>query len=347
LIRLVGNLDCEAAWAGAPPPPAHVARRIAALATTMRALVDGDDVMLWTAVGVTPSRIPAVPGLPPVRLAVGVPPAGVPALAWGATAERRPAPPIERITAAIDPGLRAALAATPPDVAIARAVNDRRFAFRLRETYDGVLAGSAVVDAIERFDAAARDAAAATGGWIAKAAIAAAGRDRARGGVPVRDDVRVRVARLIERHGAVVVEPALDVRAEYGVTGAIDAAGAVAILEPHALHVRGGGFDGITPRPERIDPGHHAAAIAIATAVGGELCIAGYRGPYTVDSIVHAGGFHPLSEINARLTFGVVARALCARLGRTRFRVGDALPSGDIVPLVAPIGDDPSAAWLA
>ena len=66
-------------------------------------------------------------------------------------------------------------------------------------------------------------------------------------------------------------------------------------------------------------------------------------GPFAIDGFVYWDGarrLRPLVEINARHTFGHVARALgCGRLGFTP------APAGATV-LVAPIDGDPTTAWI-
>ena len=85
-------------------------------------------------------------------------------------------------------------------------------------------------------------------------------------------------------------------------------------------------------------------------AVGKRVAEHGYRGPFGIDAWRYrdADGethFHPLGEINARLTFGLVAHALVERLKKPLgLNDGDTLvlhlrereidPSGGELPLV-------------
>jgi hypothetical protein len=352
VIHVLGNLACERDWRGAPPVPAFVGQRIAALATLVRALVDADEVTVWTPVAVEPARIPAVDGLPAVRLAVGVPPPGAQVLAWGASAALvDPAPP-RAITAALDPALRAALAAPLPSVEVARAVNDRRFAIDVARAA-GVAPARVLTAAAAAHDAetdpilAAAAAESPSRAWIAKAPLTSAGRDRLVDTVPLTPRTRARLATLVAEHGAVTVEPWLDRRRDVAITGAIDAHGAVAVLAPHGLDSDARGtFRGIDVAPPSLAPADAARLTAVAHAAGAALAARGYRGPYTIDAFEHTAGFAPLVEINARLSFGVVARALAARLGRTRLRTGTGAPPPGALVLVAPGARDDGAAWL-
>ncbi|HTQ78717.1 MAG TPA: hypothetical protein VMM92_01890, partial [Thermoanaerobaculia bacterium] len=104
------------------------------------------------------------------------------------------------------------------------------------------------------------------------------------------------------------------------------------------------------------------AAMAVSNALERE----GYLGPFGVDSYFYrppAGGrvFHPLGEINVRMTFGLIARVLLERLSeplgiapdaRVRLLFGARLPETEarVVPLLLP-GARPGAkeggaAWL-
>ena len=63
-----------------------------------------------------------------------------------------------------------------------------------------------------------------------------------------------------------------------------------------------------------------------------KLAQAGYRGPFGIDAFVYGTGYdrqlYPLCEINARHTFGHVARALGRRLGITRLGFDPGMPAG-------------------
>jgi hypothetical protein len=106
-----------------------------------------------------------------------------------------------------------------------------------------------------------------------------------------------------------------------------------------------GGFLGIDRSPPPLSPAEHARLAEVAAAVSAALVRAGYAGPFGIDAFVHAQDgerrLHPLCEINARHTFGHVARAL----GATRLGFGPEAPPGATV-LIAPAADDPTTAWI-
>jgi hypothetical protein len=83
--RIVGNLDCEASFAGRPGVRPRVEKAISALGTLLRAFAAGDDV-LWVPHLVCFERMAEVPGLPQPCLESGhlegMPPAGR-VIAWG------------------------------------------------------------------------------------------------------------------------------------------------------------------------------------------------------------------------------------------------------------------------
>jgi hypothetical protein len=98
------------------------------------------------------------------------------------------------------------------------------------------------------------------------------------------------------------------------------------------------------------------------------LVTRGYRGPFGIDCWRWRDRegllrFHPLGEINARLTFGIVARALVdrvlpgggegSRLDSIRLALGSGLElraresaGAAVVPLLLPGPEDDRAAWL-
>lgn len=349
MIALFGNLACELEWRGHGTVPAAVASRIAALATLMRGLIEADEVTVFTPVPVDAARIPDVPGLPRVRLAVGIPAPATVGLAWGATnAVTLTPPPVDAITAALPEPVRHALAVPLVSVDVARAVNDRRLAIRLDRTWALTWAGrdESLEPLLERAAAISP-----TSTWIAKAPLTSAGRDRVRGTLPVTPDIRTRLDRLLAEHGVLVIEPWLDRRADFGTPIAIDADGTITALDPHGLVVDAhGGFRGID-LASPLDRLRGLMLHAVLEKMAQQIVNSGYRGVATVDSFTHVDrdGREQLRfvvEINARLSFGIVARALCARLGRTSLRVGTDAPPPDALVLVAPTASDPSAAWL-
>ena len=76
----------------------------------------------------------------------------------------------------------------------------------------------------------------------------------------------------------------------------------------------------------------------------------GLPGCQRVPEVVGAEIFQPLSEINARLTFGHVTRKFAERIGVPRVVLrthhGPIPDSPGVVPLLLPGGEDGTGAWL-
>lgn len=208
-------------------------------------------------------------------------------------------------------------AGTPPSADLmwaepgAKHVNDRRFALALAQRLGCALPGARVIASPDDIDLA--------GPWVAKAPWTTAGRDRCFG---TGRELPPELARLLAAHGELVVEPWLDRTADFAICG--DTEGR--LLPPHRLITsERGTFRGIA-----LGEGP-AELIDVARAVGDALRAAGYRGPFGVDAFVHAGGLHPLCEINARHTFGHVAHALARRRGAKTLGLGPHAPPGATV----------------
>jgi hypothetical protein len=193
-------------------------------------------------------------------------------------------------------------------VEVARRANDRRLAAAVARglgEHDAVIATT-----MEELEAALGDH------WIAKATICAAGRDRVRRrGRALDDATRVRLERLMARGGALIVEPWRERTLDLGQPGIVGDDGAVELAPPHlSLHDEAGGFRGIVIGDPRADA--YAAELAgTGRAAGAALARVGYRGRFVVDAFVHPGGLRSCVEINARWTFGWVARLWAERLG--------------------------------
>jgi hypothetical protein len=318
-VRLLGNLDCEARWAGVALPGA-VQRRISLYGTLLAACApDGDRPEIWVPAEVDPARLIAHPRWTPavVRSSSAPDPPGAFDLAWA------------------DPA--------------AAAANDRSRALAIAGELGVALPGARVIGSLAELDA--QLAAHVAGPWICKARWTAAGRDRARGAGAPTGELRTRIARMLERFGPLVVEPWLDRVLDLGVCGEVAADTAVRLLEPHRIVTDPrGGFLGIELSPqldrEIADP-LCAVAREAATRLAAQT---GYRGRFAIDAFVYraAGSaghrLHPLCEINARHSFGWIAHALGRRLG-TR-RLGFGVPPPGATVLIAP-GPDRVTAWCA
>ncbi|MDX2092746.1 MAG: hypothetical protein SFX73_33075 [Kofleriaceae bacterium] len=306
-MRVLANLDCEARWAGVTLPRA-VGARISLYASLLAAFSE-EPAEIWAPVAVDARRLCEVPGWQPPRMHVGAP----------AQADLRWAEPL------------------------AREVNDRRFALALGRARGVALPGTRVLASVDEL-------ADVTGASVVKAAWTSAGRDRCRGDGPPTTEQRTRISRLLAMFGALVFEPWMQRELDVGVCARVTRDGSVTAEPPHGLRTdTRGGFVGVELAPPALAPDERALLAETAEAAGRALFDYGYAGPYALDAFVYRGAdgmrrFHPLCEINARYTFGWVARALGRRFGVTRLGF-DAPPPGATV-LIAPAGDGVTA-WIA
>jgi hypothetical protein len=116
--------------------------------------------------------------------------------------------------------------------------------------------------------------------------------------------------RRLARGEPLIFQPWLEVLREYGVVVEVARAGAHRLLGVSDLRTNGAGAGvgyvlGRPPAPERLKELEEAAAVVCA-----RLRAEGYSGPAGFDALEHAGGLHPLLEVNARYTMGFVALAV-------------------------------------
>jgi hypothetical protein len=312
-VIIYANLDQEARWARTTLP-LHVQKRISAASALLAAFApEGEDIVIYAPAAVDPERV----RFARVDMRVGVPPEWD--VAWAnPTAER---------------------------------ANDRRTALSLAEELGVAIPGSRVIASLDELDAHL-----ATGGaqasndrrWVCKAPWTAAGRDRAHGkGDSADGEVRVHIGRMLERQGAVTFEPWLDRMIDLGICAQLREDGTMHVDRPHTLlSDQRGSFLGIDIVEPALTEAEHSELARVVAAAGARLHALGYSGAFTVDAFVFRDRgmrkLHPLCELNARHTFGHVARALHARLG-TRV-LGFGTPPPDARILVAP-GDDGVSAW--
>ncbi|MEC8895386.1 MAG: hypothetical protein VX675_03595 [Planctomycetota bacterium] len=374
---IVGNLDCETAFAaqssgsrqpGALPRP--VLENISAAATLLR-VFSGEGDRLWTPVEVDADRLSGPPELARPALISGPLPAAEntgEVLAWGesrAVAALRagsPAAPAERPEDPLAEKLWNLPAACPTAAA---AVNDKRFCQRLREKLDLALPASRILENLGELKAHLeneKNRPELSGGWVLKAPFSAAGRLRLIAEGPGAGELELKRARnLFEAHGALVFEPWLERAADFGFCALVLEDRNV-LLGPHGLETDAQGrFRGLafSPSPTVSLPGLEAAVGAAADAAREE----GYLGPLEVDcwSWRDSSGrehFHPLGEINARISFGLVGRAIIETLGEVagwcsqepaRLLIGPQElrdDSAETIELLHPAEPDGCGAWL-
>jgi hypothetical protein len=301
-----------------------------ALGTLLRAFAQEGD-HLWTPAPVDPARVLEVPGLPRPLLESGplerLPPADE-VLEWGAT--------------------------SPVSANIAAAVHHRAFCLELARELGCALPGAAMLASPAELDRHLASPGAPPS-WVLKAPLSASGRDRhiERAGPGLSTPkARRTVERLFERHGPLLFEPWMDRTADFGVSAILTEASLQIVgIHGQLVDVKGQ-FAGIDLQPRLAAP-ERERLLATVEAVAGALRRAGYLGPFGIDAWRYRRQdteiLHPLGEINARRTFGLVAWTFGQRLpGTRRLLLGRALPAPDsgILPLLAPGPQNGPAAWL-
>jgi hypothetical protein len=147
--------------------------------------------------------------------------------------------------------------------------------------------------------------------WVIKSPTGFATRDRVLGrGATLEGAPAVWAERRLKRGETLIFQPWLEVIREYGVVMEISRTGSLEIHGISDLQTNGAGAAtgyilGRAPAPERAD-----ALERIARVIGERLYSEGYHGAVGIDALEHAGGLHPLLEINARYTTGFIALAV-------------------------------------
>lgn len=310
---IYANLDQEARWARTTLPQ-RVLERISAAAMLLASFApEGEEVVIHTPAPVDPARVQFAR----VEVRTGVPPHWD--VAWA------------------DP--------------TAEPANDRRLALTLAGELGIGLIGARVIRSLEELDAHLAADGAAAGferRWVCKAPFTAAGRDRAHGQAEVVDgELRVHLGRMLERFGSLTFEPWLDRMIDLGVCVQLRPDGTTHVDRPHTLLSDArGNFLGIDIVEPALTEGEHAELARVVHGAGTKLHAVGYTGAFTLDAFVYRERgmrkLHALCELNARHTFGHVARALHARLGTRMLGFGTAPPDARI--LVTP-GADGVSAW--
>ncbi len=315
--RILANLLCEDDLAGhrRTSPPRTVLETVAQMAPRLRVFArDGD--RLW-------SPAPTGPGRDESGPLCDLPPADE-VLAWCETPEamaHRGGPrPYTAISWAAPLHELLWQLPTPPPAVIA--VHHRAFHLQIAEEIGCALPGARMVESLVELDRALQIAPHA---WVVKAPLSASGRSRyiERDGPALADPkARRTVERLFERHGPLLFEPWMERTADFGVS---------ALLGPDDLRIVGihgqrvdrkGQFAGIDLQPD-LSARDRNQLLETVEAVATALRRAGYVGPFGIDAWRYRREdgsirLHPLGEINARMTFGLVEWAAAERLLSSR-----------------------------
>lgn len=310
----IANLDCEVSWARASSPGPHkalppaVRRAVSEFSQELRALARDADCFF--------TLDDLQNGLPKeVREASEI-------LVWGQTSET-PSVPSASVQGAGVQGARWTerlwhLGCTAD---IAAACNDRRFALDLGLPDELRLKDVRVVASLEELDRYLVTASLGPGdAWVAKAPWSASGREKLkRRGRVVEGEQRAFATRLLQRYGSLLVEPWMKRTQDFGVAGLVgNSLEESMVFPPHQLVCDAGGvFRGIRVDDEQTLARLGAYAEALDEAAW-TSCRAlhrrGYRGAFGIDTFLYDDGGHErlraVCEINARLSFGHVARAI-------------------------------------
>lgn len=212
---------------------------------------------------------------------------------------------------AAEEGLKTGADVEPLDFQLVERVNSKLWSHALEVEMGWALRGSCVARTPEELKAAAERACpGADDKWVVKSPHGFAARERVLGRGPRVEGAQAAWAfKRLARGEPLIFQPWLEVEREYGVCVEVAEEGAHRLLGVSDLRTNGAGTGvgyvlGRPPTPVRMRELEETAAVVCQ-----RLSAEGYRGPAGFDALEHAGGLHPLLEVNARYTMGFVALA--------------------------------------
>lgn len=333
---IIGNLAAEIELARMVTPGPHpdvrpkVAERIAIAGNHLTVFARPGD-RLWLPAELPPS----CPRAPDVEYLSGPLDAVEPAAAVLAWAE---IPAVARLRA--DTGSPAdaqtwtdQLFQLHPTASVCARVNHRGFAFALAESHSWPLPGACWVTSIGDVERALRASGRVSDGWIVKAPLAAAGRERLQQrGTSLTAEACRRVERLLARYGQLLFEPWVERLRDLACIGIAEPSRIVTFPCHSLVSDERGIFRAAIIDDELADDTAGRAVRRAAERAGQALAEAGYLGPYSVDAFLWrhdrtgAVRLQPMSEINARMTFGLIARAQAMPGRRYRLSLTEEVP---------------------
>lgn len=209
---------------------------------------------------------------------------------------------------------RAGLHAQAPPLAAVQLVNSKKFSHHLEKKHRIALPHAVWIDDIQALPTALE---AIDGPWILKDPWGVSGRGQRRGeGTSLSPAIRRWAENLISSQGGLLLEPRLTVYRELSLHFQIEAAQTVRFIGTCGLisgkegTLRGLEVQKDLDLPPTIFNGAHQAAQAVAAQ--------GYFGPLGIDTMIGDWKgetiYRPITELNARWTFGRMALALFERL---------------------------------
>jgi hypothetical protein len=213
---------------------------------------------------------------------------------------------------AVEEGTSAGAEVRPLDFDVVARVNSKLWSHALEVEMGWALKGSCVAHTPEELsEAAARACPGADDKWVVKSPFGFAARERVLGRGPRVEGAQGAWAfKRLARGEPLVFQPWLEVEREYGVVVEVSSEGAHRLLGVSDLQTNGAGTGtgyvlGRAPEAHRMRELEEVAAVVCEC-----LRAEGYHGPAGFDALEHAGGLHPLLEVNARYTMGFVALAV-------------------------------------
>lgn len=214
---------------------------------------------------------------------------------------------------AVAAGERAGAIVSPPvPFSVLARVNSKLWSHELEVELGWAQSGATTARAFDELqEAVERACPGKNDKWVIKSPFGFAARDRVLGRGPSLEGPPARwCERRFEKGERLIFQPWLEVIREYGIVMEISPGGAYDIQGISDLQTNGAGTGkgyllGRAPAPHRL-----VELERVAEIVGARLFREGYHGPVGIDALEHAGGLHPLLEINARYTMGFVAVAV-------------------------------------
>jgi hypothetical protein len=213
---------------------------------------------------------------------------------------------------AAESGRRAGAIVRPVPFDTVARVNSKLWSHALEVELGVALPGAAVASTFAELGAAvARTCPRPSDKWVVKSPFGFAARERVLGrGPTLEGPPAVWARRRLGKGETLIFQPWLEVEREYGVVMEVGADGSLRVHGISDMQTNGAGASsgyilGRPPAKRRADELER-----IARVVGERLFREGYHGPVGIDALEHAGGLHPLLEVNARYTTGFIALAV-------------------------------------